>query len=82
MGLILWIIFGALVGWLASLFLGTDASQGTMGNIILGVAGALVGGFVSTLLGLPGVTGFNLYSTLIAVGGAVIVVSAKRAIAK
>ncbi len=44
MGLISWIIFGAIVGWLSSLVLGTDKSQGWIANIILGIAGAIVGG--------------------------------------
>lgn len=82
MGILLWLIFGALVGWLASLLLGTDASQGAVGNIVLGILGALVGGFVASLLGLSGVTGFNLYSMLIAILGAVLVVGLARAISK
>ena len=42
MGIILWIIFGALVGWVASLIMKTDAQQGALLNIIVGVAGAIV----------------------------------------
>lgn len=82
MGLILWIVFGALIGWVASMIMGTEAQQGALGNIILGVVGALVGGFVSTMFGYPGVTGFNLYSTVIALIGALIVVGIGRAVAK
>lgn len=80
MGIILWILFGALVGWVASLILKTDAQQGALGNIVLGILGGLVGGFLSSLLGLPGITGFNIYSILIAVLGAIVVVSIARAI--
>lgn len=44
MGLLSWIVFGALIGWLSSLVLGTDKSQGWIANIILGIVGAIVGG--------------------------------------
>lgn len=74
MGILLWIIFGGLVGWIASLILGTDAQQGIIGNIVLGILGALLGGFISSLLGIPGITGFNLYSALVALGGALLAV--------
>jgi uncharacterized membrane protein YeaQ/YmgE (transglycosylase-associated protein family) len=74
MGLVLWIIFGALAGWIASMVMGTNARQGLVMDIVLGIIGALVGGFVMNFLGFPGVTGFNLYSTLVAVLGAVILI--------
>ena len=56
MGIILWIIFGALVGWLASLIMGTDAQQGALANIIVGIIGAVIGGWVMNLLGYPSLT--------------------------
>lgn len=74
MGILLWIIFGALVGWLASMFMGTDAHQGALGNIILGIIGAVVGGFIMSFFGEAGVTGFNLYSAVVALIGAIVVV--------
>lgn len=80
MGVILWIIFGGVVGWIASVIVGTDERQGLIGNVILGVIGALIGGFLSTMLGLPGVTGFNLYSGLLALGGALVAVAIGKAI--
>jgi uncharacterized membrane protein YeaQ/YmgE (transglycosylase-associated protein family) len=73
MGIILWIIFGALAGWIASFFAGTNEEQGALANIAIGIIGALVGGFLANLLGFEGVTGFNLWSLLIAIGGAVLV---------
>lgn len=78
MGLLLWILFGALVGWLTTILVGADSRFGLAGNLVLGVLGALVGGFVSSLMGLPGITGFNLYSALIATFGALIVVGVAR----
>jgi uncharacterized membrane protein YeaQ/YmgE (transglycosylase-associated protein family) len=80
MGVILWIIFGGIVGWIASVIVGTDNQQGLVGNVVLGVIGALIGGFLSSLLGLPGVTGFNLYSALLALGGALVAVAIGKAI--
>ncbi len=79
MGIILWIIFGALVGWVASLVMKTDAEQGALANIIVGVIGALIGGWVMTLFGQPGVSGFNIYSLLVALLGAVILIAIVKA---
>jgi uncharacterized membrane protein YeaQ/YmgE (transglycosylase-associated protein family) len=70
MGIILWIVFGALVGWIASLIMKTDAQQGTVLNIVVGVIGAVIGGFIMSLVGESGVAGFNLYSFLVALLGA------------
>ena len=70
--IVLWIVFGALAGWLASLIMRTDASMGAGANIIVGIVGALIGGFIMNALGGEGVTGFNIYSLLVAIGGAVV----------
>lgn len=70
MSIILWIIFGALAGWIASMIMGTDAEQGALGNIIVGIIGALLGGFIFNLFGASGVQGFDVYSLLVAVIGA------------
>jgi uncharacterized membrane protein YeaQ/YmgE (transglycosylase-associated protein family) len=45
-GIILWLLFGALVGWLASLIMKTDAQQGALLNIVVGIVGAMIGGFL------------------------------------
>lgn len=73
MNIITWIILGALSGWIASLIAGTDERQGIFGNIFVGIIGALVGGFFVSLLGGEGVSGLNLYSVVVAVVGAVVV---------
>ena len=52
----------------------TDSGQGTITDIVLGIIGAVVGGFLMELVGQSGVTGFNLYSLIVAVIGAVIVI--------
>ena len=72
MNFLLWIIFGAFVGWMASIFMKTDEEQGALMNIIVGIIGAALGGFLMNLFGQPGVTGFNLYSTLVAFLGAIV----------
>lgn len=80
MGLLLWIIFGGLVGWLASLVMKTDAQQGTLLNIVVGIIGALVGGLIMNFLGYAGVTGFNLYSFLVAILGSIVLIAIVRAL--
>ena len=72
MNFLVWIIFGAIAGWIASIIAGTDARQGAVANIIVGIIGAFIGGFLMNAFGQPGVTGFNLYSTFVAVLGAVV----------
>ena len=72
MGLIGWIILGAIAGWLASKITGTDAQQGWIMNIVLGIAGALIGGFLWNLIGGDGAISFNIGSLILAIIGAVI----------
>ena len=78
MGIILWIVFGAIVGWVASMVMGTN--EGLVLDIILGVVGALLGGWLMSFLGKGGVTGFNLYSFLVALLGAVVLIAIVKAI--
>lgn len=72
MNIILWILFGALAGWIASLILNRDSEQGVVGNIIVGILGAIIGGMISRAFGGPDVSGFNLMSLVIAVLGSVL----------
>ncbi len=80
MGIILWIIFGALVGWVASLIMKTDAAQGPVLNIVVGIIGAVLGGWLMSFLGKTGVTGFNLYSFLVALLGAIVLIAIVKAL--
>lgn len=82
MGILAWIVFGALAGWIASLIAGKDKKHGLLGNVIVGIIGAFLGGFLMTFLDREGITGFNLYSLLVAVGGAVIVLFLKKKLMK
>lgn len=80
MNLLLWILFGALVGWVASLIMRTNATQGPLMDIIVGIIGAVVGGWLMSLFGQTGVTGFNLYSFVVALIGAIVLIAIVRAV--
>ena len=73
MGIISWVIFGALAGWLAaSIITGRNQRMGCLANIVVGIIGAFIGGYLMSLFGYGGVSGFNLYSFVVAVLGAVV----------
>ena len=81
MGILAWIIVGLIAGWLAGLVM-KGGGYGVIGDIILGIVGALIGGFLaSAIFGVPNaVNGFNLTSILVAFIGAVILVAIVRAV--
>ena len=68
--LILWLLFGALIGWLASIVMKTDAQQGALLNIVVGIIGAFIGGYLMNRQVVPSV--FSIGSLLTAFLGAVI----------
>ena len=72
MGILSWIILGALAGWVASMITGRNDRMGCIANIVVGIVGAFIGGWIVSLIGGQGVTGFNLYSFVVAVIGAVV----------
>lgn len=78
--IIVWIIFGALAGWIASIIMKTNAEQGALGNIIVGILGAFVGGFLVRLLTGNEVEGFNIISLITAILGAVILLAIYKAV--
>jgi uncharacterized membrane protein YeaQ/YmgE (transglycosylase-associated protein family) len=82
-GIIMWIVIGALAGWIGSKIMGTDARQGGLANIIAGVVGAVVGGFLTrNLMGdHPGNNGF-IASFLVALLGACIVIGIWKAVSR
>jgi uncharacterized membrane protein YeaQ/YmgE (transglycosylase-associated protein family) len=76
MGLISWIIFGALAGWVASMLVGTSARQGCLMNVIVGVVGAFIGGLIVEVLTGSGVSfDWNWRSFAVAVLGAVLLLA-------
>jgi len=77
MGIVSWIVLGLIAGALAKFIMPGPQGGGIILTIILGIVGAMVGGFISTqLLGLGGISGLDLQSMAIAVGGAVLVLFA------
>lgn len=80
MNIILWIVFGALAGWIASLIMKTNREQGLLTDIIVGIVGAFLGGFIFNLFGAGGVDGFNIGSLLVAIVGAVVLLAIVKAV--
>lgn len=78
MGILTWILLGLVVGVLAKVILPGDDPGGIIVTILIGIAGALVGGFIASALGLGTVTGFNLGSLVIATGGAILLLVVHR----
>ena len=72
MGIISWIILGLIAGFIGSKVVDRQG-QGFWLNIVLGIVGALVGGFIFDLLGASGVTGLNIYSMIVAIVGSIVV---------
>ncbi len=71
MSILGWIVLGALAGWLASVLV-RGSGLGLLVDIVVGIVGALLGGYLVTLLGGTGITGFNLWSFVVAVAGAIV----------
>lgn len=67
-----WIILGLVAGFIASKIVNAQ-SQGMMLDIVLGIIGAIVGGFLFSLFGAEGISGFNLYSMIVAIAGSIVV---------
>ena len=75
MNLIIWLVVGGVIGWVASLIMKTDAQQGMILNIVVGVVGALIGGWLlSPMLGAGTVNqgDFSLMGLLVSLGGAIV----------
>lgn len=70
--LLLWIILGGIAGWIASMIMGTNTGMGPIANIIVGIVGAVIGGFLVSLFGIPIDTGFSIEGLLVAILGAIV----------
>ncbi|HEX7967997.1 MAG TPA: GlsB/YeaQ/YmgE family stress response membrane protein [Stellaceae bacterium] len=79
MSIIAWIILGLIAGFIASKIV-NRTGEGVVVDIILGIVGAVVGGWIMSALGGEPVSGFNLYSILVAIGGAILVLAIAHAI--
>lgn len=82
MGILSWIVLGLIVGVLAKWIMPGKDPGGLIVTILIGIAGAFIGGFISSFFGLGSVRGFDIRSLLIAIGGAVLLLAAYRAIKK
>jgi len=82
--IILWIVLGAIAGWVASMIAGTDAKQGAVGNIVVGILGAFLGGWLMQMFGGSDADlgKLNLYSLLVAIAGATLLLFLYRAFSK
>lgn len=82
MGIISWIVMGLIVGVLAKFIMPGKDPGGVFITILIGIAGAFVGGFIGSFLGLGAVTGINLGSIVLSVGGAVLLLILYRVLKK
>ncbi len=79
MSIVAWIVLGLISGFIASKVV-NHSGEGTLMDIVLGIVGAVVGGFLFHLVGATGVDGFNIWSMFVAVVGAIVVLSVKHAL--
>ncbi len=79
MGIIAWIVLGLIAGWLAGMIM-KGGGYGIIGDIVLGILGALIGGWITSAVLGVGISGFNVTSLVIAVVGAIILVAISRAV--
>jgi len=82
MGILSWLVMGLIVGVLAKFILPGRDPGGLIVTILIGIAGAFVGGYLGSFLGLGTITGFNLGSILLAIGGAILLLLVYRMIKK
>ena len=81
MSIIAWLVVGLVAGWIGSMIV-NRGGEGPLLDIVLGIVGAVVGGFVFNMVGHSGVTGFNLYSIFVAVSGSVLVLLVYHAVVR
>ena len=73
MSILAWLIVGIIAGWLAKMVIPGEAPRGVLGDLVIGVLGAIAGGWIFNYFGHPGATGVNLGSIVVAFAGAVVV---------
>jgi len=74
MNFLLWIFFGAITGWIAQMVIGKK-SFGCISNVIIGIAGAIIGGLLFEYFGGSGITGFNIYSFFVSTVGSIVLLA-------
>jgi uncharacterized membrane protein YeaQ/YmgE (transglycosylase-associated protein family) len=78
MGFIAWVLVGLVAGFLASIVMKTNSEQGMLSDIVIGMVGAVLGGFLMNLFGADGADGFSLYSIFVATLGAIVLIGIKK----
>lgn len=78
MGVILILLFGGIAGLISSYVMGTDSGKNVIGDVVLGVFGAVVGGFLMNLFAAPGAQPFDIYSVVVSIVAATVVVYTGR----
>ncbi len=81
MSFLIWIVFGLIAGFIASKLV-NKSGDGMLLDILLGIVGAVVGGWLFNVVGMPGVTGFNVYSVVVAVIGATVLLIVYHALTR
>lgn len=82
-GIIMWVIIGALAGWIGSKIMGTDGRQGALANIVIGVIGAVIGGFIArSIFGDSSSNNGFFASTIVALLGSVVVIAVWKAVSR
>ncbi len=79
MNLITWVILGAIAGWIASIVTGKNEEMGIVLNVVVGIAGAIVGGTVAGLMGVSGIGDFSVPSLVVATLGSIVLISIVKA---
>jgi uncharacterized membrane protein YeaQ/YmgE (transglycosylase-associated protein family) len=82
MSLLAWLVVGLIAGFLAKYVVPGEGPGGVIGDLVIGVVGAILGGWIFGLLGHSGVTGINIYSILVALVGAVVLLFIARALSR
>lgn len=80
--IILWILFGALAGWIGSMIMKTNAQMGAVANIVVGILGAFIGGFLFRMLTGSDVSTFSVGGLVVAIIGAVILLAIAKAVTR
>jgi len=79
MGIIIWLIMGGIIGWIASLIMKTDGQQGIILNVVVGIIGAFLGGWLAGMLGIAGGSindaGISIPSILVSLVGAIVLLA-------
>jgi len=79
-GILSWIVMGLIVGWIAKIIMPGKDPGGLIITILIGIAGGFIGGYIGSSLGLGTITGFNIGSFLLAIGGAILLLILYRVI--